>query len=116
MAVLGVIPARYGSTRFMGKALADLLGKPMIQHVYEQAMKAKNLDRLVVATDDRRIFDAVKGFGGEVLMTSEHPTGTDRVAEVASRTDAEILVNVQGDEPLIEPSKTSNGAGKACAK
>ena len=104
MKVLGVIPARYASTRFEGKALADLLGKPMIQHVYERASKAKTLDELTVATDDERIFEAVKAFGGDVVMTAEQPTGTDRIAEVASRSDAEILVNVQGDEPVIEPA------------
>jgi 3-deoxy-manno-octulosonate cytidylyltransferase (CMP-KDO synthetase) len=104
MKVLGVIPARYASTRFPGKALADLLGKPMIQYVYEQAKMAKTLSSLVVATDDQRIFDAVKIFGGEVAMTEQHPTGTDRIAEIARRFNAEILVNVQGDEPLIEPA------------
>lgn len=104
MKVLGVIPARYASSRFEGKALADLLGKPMIQHVYERAIRAETLDGLMVATDDQRIFEAVRGFGGEVTMTAEHPTGTDRIAEVAGRVDAEILVNVQGDEPLIEPA------------
>ena len=102
--VLGVIPARYASSRFEGKALADLMGKPMVQHVYERASRAKTLDELMVATDDQRIFEAVEGFGGEVVMTVEHPTGTDRIAEIAGRTDAEILVNVQGDEPLIEPA------------
>jgi len=107
MKVLGVIPARYASTRFEGKALADLLGKPMIQHVYERAIKAETLDALTVATDDERIFKAVKDFGGEVVMTAQHPTGTDRVAEVAGRFDADILVNVQGDEPLIEPAMIS---------
>jgi 3-deoxy-manno-octulosonate cytidylyltransferase (CMP-KDO synthetase) len=104
MNVLGVIPARYASTRFEGKALADLLGKPMVQHVYERACQASTLDRVVVATDDQRISEAVEKFGGEVVMTTEHPTGTDRIAEVARRADAEILVNVQGDEPLIEPA------------
>jgi 3-deoxy-manno-octulosonate cytidylyltransferase (CMP-KDO synthetase) len=104
MKVLGVIPARYASTRFEGKALADLLGKPMIQHVYERASKCETLDRLVVATDDQRIFDAVKGFGGEAEMTGEHPSGTDRIAEVAGRIAADVLVDVQGDEPLIEPA------------
>lgn len=104
MKVLGVIPARYASTRFEGKALADLLGKPMIQHVYERASQCETLDGLVVATDDRRIFDVVKDFGGEAEMTGEQPSGTDRIAEVASRFDAEILVDVQGDEPLIEPA------------
>jgi len=104
MKVLGVIPARYASTRFKGKVLADLLGKPMVQHVYERASQCETLDGLVVATDDQRVFDAVKGFGGEAEMTGEHPSGTDRIAEVASRVDAEILVDVQGDEPLIDPA------------
>jgi 3-deoxy-manno-octulosonate cytidylyltransferase (CMP-KDO synthetase) len=104
MKVLGVIPARYASTRFEGKALADLLGKPMIQHVYERASRASTLDGVVVATDDQRIFETVRGFEGEVVMTAEHPTGTDRVAEVAHCADAEIFVNIQGDEPLIEPA------------
>lgn len=104
MKVLGVIPARYASTRFRGKALANLLGKPMIQHVYERASGAQTLDELIVATDDQRIFEAVKKFGGEVAITAEHPTGTDRIAEIAARSDAEVLVNVQGDEPLIDPA------------
>lgn len=104
MKVLGVIPARYASTRFPGKALADILGKPMIQYVYERAKMAKTLSSSLVATDDQRIFHAVKNFGGEVAMTAQHPTGTDRIAEIASRFDTEILVNVQGDEPLIEPA------------
>ena len=104
MKVLGVIPARYASTRFEGKALADIFGKPMIQHVYERASKAVTIDELTVATDDQRIFDAVKAFGGNVAMTAQHPTGTDRIAEIASSTDADILVNVQGDEPVIEPA------------
>jgi len=104
MKVLGVIPARYGSTRFEGKALADILGKPMIQRVYERAINAKTIDELVVATDDQRIFDAVKSFNGKVVMTSQHPTGTDRIAEVARSSDADIIVNIQGDEPLIEPA------------
>ncbi len=103
MKVLGVIPARYGSTRFEGKALADILGKPMIQHVYERAIKATNISDITVATDDQRIFKAVKDFGGKVVMTSQHPTGTDRIAEVAKSCDADIIVNIQGDEPLIEP-------------
>lgn len=104
MKVLGVIPARYASTRFEGKALADILGKPMIQHVYERAKKAETIDELVVATDDQRIFSAVEKFGGKVVMTASHPTGTDRIAEVAGHFDAEVLINVQGDEPLIEPA------------
>lgn len=103
MKILGVIPARYASTRFEGKALADILGKPMIQHVYERARKATNINDLTVATDDERIFKVVKDFGGNAIMTSQHPTGTDRIAEVAQGCDADIIVNIQGDEPLIEP-------------
>ncbi len=103
MKVLGVIPARYNSTRLQGKPLADIHGKPMIQHVYENAMRAATLDRVVVATDDERILDAVRRFMGDVVMTRpEHTCGTDRVAEVAAATDADVVVNVQGDEPLLE--------------
>lgn len=104
MNVIGVIPARYKSTRLEGKPLADILGKPMIQHVYENARKARMLDCVVVATDDARICEAVRGFGGDVVMTNpEHTCGTERVAEVAARSDASIVVNVQGDEPLLQP-------------
>jgi 3-deoxy-manno-octulosonate cytidylyltransferase (CMP-KDO synthetase) len=100
--VVGIIPARYGSTRLPGKPLAEIGGKPMIEHVYRSASKAKVLDRLIVATDDRRIEAAVKKFGGEVMMTSpKHASGTDRLAEVAQRVKAEWLVNVQGDLPFI---------------
>ena len=101
--VLGVIPARYGSTRLPGKALADILGKPMIQHVYEQAIQTMTLDDVVVATDGRRIYDRVESFGGKAIMTGEQPSGTDRVAEVARNSDADIFVNIQGDEPMIDP-------------
>jgi 3-deoxy-manno-octulosonate cytidylyltransferase (CMP-KDO synthetase) len=102
--VVGIIPARWASSRFPGKPLVDLLGKPMIQHVYERSRQARTLERLVVATDDDRIFQAVRAFGGEVVMTrADHPTGTDRLAEAAAGMDAEIIVNIQGDEPLIEP-------------
>jgi len=104
MRVMGVIPARYGSTRLAGKPLADINGKPMIQHVYELACRAKTLDIVVVATDDQRVFDAVRSFGGTAVMTSsEHFSGMDRVAEVAAHSDADIVVNVQGDEPLLDP-------------
>jgi len=100
--VVGIIPARYGSTRLPGKPLALIGAKPMIQHVYESTAKAKILDRLIVATDDRRIETVVKGFGGEVMMTSpNHASGTDRLAEVARRIEAEWVVNVQGDLPFI---------------
>jgi len=99
-----VIPARYASTRFPGKPLALIKGLPMIQHVCHQVSKAKTVEQVIVATDDERIATAVKVFGGEVMMTrADHPTGTDRLAEVAERIDAELIVNVQGDEPLIDP-------------
>ncbi len=102
--VLAVIPARWASTRFPGKPLADVLGKPMVQRVYEQVLKSRRVERLVVATDDERILDAVRAFGGEACMTSpRHPSGTDRVAEVARGEEAELIVNVQGDEPFIHP-------------
>jgi len=102
---VGVIPARYASTRFPGKPLAVLANKPLVQWVYERAKKAKLLSDVIVATDDQRIFDCVKRFGGQVRMTRpDHPSGSDRVAEVARHTDAEIIVNIQGDEPLIAPA------------
>jgi 3-deoxy-manno-octulosonate cytidylyltransferase (CMP-KDO synthetase) len=103
MSVVAVIPARYGSTRLPGKPLAAIGGKPMIQRVYESVCKANVLDRVVVATDDRRIERAVMSFGGEVMMTSKHhASGTDRLAEVAHRIKADWLVNVQGDLPFIQ--------------
>jgi 3-deoxy-manno-octulosonate cytidylyltransferase (CMP-KDO synthetase) len=102
MAVVAIIPARYGSTRLPGKPLARIGGKPMIQHVYESAAKARALDRVLVATDDARIEEAVRGFGGEVVMTAkEHASGTDRLAEVARKIKADWLVNIQGDLPFI---------------
>ncbi len=101
--ISAVIPARYGSTRFEGKPLADILGKPMIQHVYEGVRQSKLIEEVIVATDDQRIIEAVKSFGGKAVMTSPtHFTGTDRVAEVAKKLRSEIIVNVQGDEPLIK--------------
>lgn len=104
MSITAVIPARYASSRFPGKPLAQILGKTMIQRVYERTAQAACIDRVVVATDDSRIADVVSGFGGEVLMTSaDHATGTDRLAEVAARIDTQLIVNVQGDEPLIDP-------------
>jgi 3-deoxy-manno-octulosonate cytidylyltransferase (CMP-KDO synthetase) len=100
--VIGVIPARYSSTRFPGKPLVDILGKPMIQWVYENAMGSKLLDFLIVATDDERIYNVVKSFGGNVIMTpSDIQTGTDRVAYVLNEFDADIVANIQGDEPLL---------------
>jgi len=102
--VVIVIPARYGSTRLPGKPLVSLSGKPMIQRVYEQAKKAKTAGRVIVATDDQRIVKAVEGFGGEARMTrTDHRTGTERIAEVAAHTEGEVFVNVQGDEPLLDP-------------
>lgn len=103
--VLAVIPARHASSRFPGKPLAPIAGKPMIQHVVERVRRAQLVSRVVVATDDQRIKSAVESFGGEAVITrSDHRTGTDRVAEVALHIPAEIYVNVQGDEPLIDPA------------
>ncbi|MBV8072319.1 MAG: 3-deoxy-manno-octulosonate cytidylyltransferase [Acidobacteriaceae bacterium] len=102
--ILGVIPARFASSRFPGKALASLAGKPMVQHVWERAQHSRYLDEVLVAADDERIARAVRGFGGRVRMTrSDHPSGTDRLAEIASADPATIFVNIQGDEPLIDP-------------
>jgi 3-deoxy-manno-octulosonate cytidylyltransferase (CMP-KDO synthetase) len=103
MKVLGVIPARYGSSRFPGKPLIDLKGKSMIQRVYEGAQKATLLDALLVATDDDRIYQEVLGFGGQALMTSTmHESGTERCAEVLSQfPDYDVVINIQGDEPLV---------------
>jgi 3-deoxy-manno-octulosonate cytidylyltransferase (CMP-KDO synthetase) len=106
MKALGVIPSRYASTRLPGKALISLAGKPMIERVWERARQAASLSGIVVATDDERIASAVKAFGGDAVFTRpDHRSGTERVAEVAAaREDIEIFVNVQGDEPLIEPA------------
>lgn len=102
--ILGVIPARFASSRFPGKALASLAGKPMLQHVWERACMSRYLNDVLVATDDERIATAVRRFGGRVRMTSaSHLSGTDRLAEVASAEPASIYVNIQGDEPLIDP-------------
>jgi len=108
MKTLGIIPARYASSRFPGKPLIDLNGKSMIQRVYEQACKASLLAQVVVATDDQRIFDHVVGFGGKAVMTSsEHRSGTDRCAEVLSKTTQHVdaVINIQGDEPYIQPEQ-----------
>ena len=102
--ITGLIPARYASTRFPGKALANLLDKPMIQHTFERASRARCLTDLYVVTDDRRIEDAVRRFGGEPIMTArDHPSGTDRLAEAVRDLDSDFIVNIQGDEPLITP-------------
>lgn len=107
MKSLGIIPARFASSRFPGKPLVMIGGKTMIQRVYEQCLKTSVLDDVIVATDDERIFDHVLSFGGNVKMTSaDHPTGTDRIAEVAREmTDFEFVVNIQGDEPFIRPEQ-----------
>ncbi|WP_156454389.1 3-deoxy-manno-octulosonate cytidylyltransferase [Lampropedia cohaerens] len=103
-----VIPARYGSSRLPGKPLADILGKPMVQHVYEAALKVPEAEAVIVATDDKRVQDAVVGFGGQCIMTSaEHPSGTDRLVEVMGSMDADIYLNVQGDEPLVRAKDLS---------
>lgn len=103
--VVVVIPARYGSSRLPGKPLVSLGGKPMIQRVYERAKLATRADRVIVATDDDRIISAVHGFGGEARMTrADHRTGTERVAEVAAHETGDVFVNVQGDEPLLDPA------------
>jgi 3-deoxy-manno-octulosonate cytidylyltransferase (CMP-KDO synthetase) len=102
--VLAVIPARFHSTRLPGKILADIAGKPMIEHVYRRASAASLVHAVIVATDDDRIAAAVRGFGGAALMTrADHVSGTDRIAEIAAQLPCRIVVNVQGDEPLIEP-------------
>jgi 3-deoxy-manno-octulosonate cytidylyltransferase (CMP-KDO synthetase) len=113
--VVCIIPSRYESTRFPGKPLADLCGKPMIQHVYERVLKAKSVTCAAVATDDERIFRAVQAFGGRAVMTSlRHRSGTDRIAEAVETLELEddaIVVNIQGDQPLFEPSQVDEVVG-----
>ncbi len=102
MQVLGVIPARFGATRFPGKPLADIGGKSLVRHVWERAAKCATLARLVVATEDERVAEHVRGFGGEPVLTSpDHASGTDRLGEVAGREQFDYYVNIQGDEPLL---------------
>ena len=104
MKVVGVIPARYGSSRFEGKVLAQILNKPMIQWVYEQASKSVLLDELVVAVDDPRVEKVINDFGGKAIMTgTHHQSGTDRIAETVADMDADIVVNIQGDQPVFDP-------------
>ncbi len=111
MKIIGIIPARFASTRFPGKALADIKGKPMIIRVYEQAVKSKKLDHLIVATDDKRIFDILKKHKGNVIMTSvDHKTGTERCHEVVEKLSRQkqyfdVAINIQGDEPFIQPGQ-----------
>lgn len=105
MRAIGVIPARYAAARFKGKVLADLCGKPVIQHVWERAKKARALDDLIVAADDERIIKKVESFGAKAVLTAkEHPSGTDRLREIVNPMDVNIVVNIQADEPLIQPS------------
>ncbi len=108
MNIIGIIPSRYNSTRFPGKPLVDIGGKSMIQRVYEQALKVKSFSKIIVATDDVRIEENVKGFGGDVMMTSmEHQSGTDRCGEVVRKLkeNYDVVVNIQGDEPFIQPEQ-----------
>ena len=105
MKIIGVIPARYQSSRFPGKPLADICGKPMIWWVYQQCMKVEDFDEVYVATDDDKIFNTCTELGVKVIMTSDtHRTGTDRIGEVARKIPADLIVNIQGDEPLLEPA------------
>jgi 3-deoxy-manno-octulosonate cytidylyltransferase (CMP-KDO synthetase) len=103
--IVGVIPARYGSSRFEGKVLANIAGKPMIQWVYERARQSKMLDELLVAVDDPRVQSQVEAFGGKAILTgTHHESGTDRIAEVVEKMPADIVVNIQGDQPLLDPN------------
>jgi 3-deoxy-manno-octulosonate cytidylyltransferase (CMP-KDO synthetase) len=109
MIITGIIPARFASTRFPGKPLIMIDGKTMVQRVYEQAGKSKLLNQVIVATDSKEIFDCVNGFGGKVMMTSaRHKTGTDRICEAAKKIKSDIIVNIQGDEPFINPKDIDN--------
>ncbi|MFR8088299.1 MAG: 3-deoxy-manno-octulosonate cytidylyltransferase [Lachnospirales bacterium] len=104
MKIIGVIPARYRSSRFPGKPLADICGKPMLWWVYRQCKKVDDFDAVYVATDDKQIFETCSSLGIDVMMTSDkHKTGTDRIGEVADKVGADLIVNIQGDEPLLEP-------------
>ncbi|MFC1807332.1 3-deoxy-manno-octulosonate cytidylyltransferase [Candidatus Omnitrophota bacterium] len=105
MTTVGIIPARYDASRFSGKVLANIKGKPMIQHVWERAKKSRLLDDLIVAADDDRIIKVVEGFGGKAIYTAkEHPSGTDRLREIANPLDVNIVLNIQADEPLLHTS------------
>lgn len=106
MKILGIIPARYASSRFPGKPLVDIRGKSMIRRVFEQAKKSRKLSDVVVATDDQRIYDEINSFGGRATMTSpDHKNGTERCAEVAEKLSADFFINIQGDEPYIHPQQ-----------
>ena len=109
MKIIGIVPARFGSTRFPGKPLADINGKSMIQRVYEQCIQATRLSRIVIATDDEKIFNHVNDFGGNAVITSpQHQSGTDRCAEIMEKIGVEkwdVVINIQGDEPYIHPEQ-----------
>lgn len=109
MNILGIIPARFGSTRFPGKSLVNIHGKPMVQRVFEQAEKCALLDKVVVATDDQRIYNCVKAFGEVVMTSSSHQSGTDRCAEAITKVSGtfDFIINIQGDEPFIQPEQIS---------
>lgn len=111
MKILGVIPARYASTRFPGKPLHPIAGKPLLQHVVERCRQARSLSDVIVATDDERIRAVAAGFARVEMTSPDHPSGTDRIAEVVGRTDADAAVNIQGDEPLIDPGVIDAVAG-----
>src|SRR5580698_667646 len=104
MKIIGIIPARYASTRFPGKPLALIAGKPLIQHVVEQCQKAASLSEVIVATDDTRIWEVAQNFCRAEMTSPDHPSGTDRLAEVVERCECDAAVNIQGDEPLIDPA------------
>jgi 3-deoxy-manno-octulosonate cytidylyltransferase (CMP-KDO synthetase) len=109
--ILGIIPARYGSTRFPGKPLALIAGKPLIQHVVERCLEAQSLSEVIVATDDTRIWEVAQNFCRAEMTSPDHPSGTDRLAEVVRRSSCDAAVNIQGDEPLIDPGVVDAVAG-----
>ncbi len=114
MRTIAVIPARFRSERLPGKVLADIAGRPMVEHVVRRAAAARRVEEVLVATDDRRVLDAVAAFGGNAILTSpDHPSGTDRVAEAVAGRDVELVVNVQGDEPFVDP-RAIDEAVEAC--
>jgi 3-deoxy-manno-octulosonate cytidylyltransferase (CMP-KDO synthetase) len=111
MRIVGIIPARYGSTRFPGKPLALIAGKPLIQHVVERCQKAKTLEEVIVATDDTRVWEVAQAFCRAEMTAPHHPSGTDRIAEVAAHCRCDGIINIQGDEPLIDPAVIDAVAG-----
>jgi 3-deoxy-manno-octulosonate cytidylyltransferase (CMP-KDO synthetase) len=115
MNVIGIVPARYGSTRFPGKPLALIAGKPLIRHVVERCQRAKSLSEVIVATDDTRIWEVAQDFCRAEMTAANHPSGSDRIAEVATRYACDAVVNVQGDEPLIDPAVIDAVAGALAA-